>query len=118
MVPSIDFSRGVSVINMQDKNLACRDCGQEFVFEANKQEFFAQKGFTNEPVRCLQCRTSRKASRGEGAYTRHDRQIFAANCARCGKSTQMPFQLRDDRPVYCSDCYFAQRPARYERNRW
>jgi N-acetylglutamate synthase-like GNAT family acetyltransferase len=37
------------MVNMQDKTLTCRDCGQEFVFTANEQEFFTQRGFTNEP---------------------------------------------------------------------
>ena len=33
----------------EDKTLTCRDCGNEFVFSASEQEFFAQKGFQNEP---------------------------------------------------------------------
>ena len=36
----------------EDKTLTCRDCGNEFVFSASEQEFFAQKGFQNEPSRC------------------------------------------------------------------
>ncbi|MDQ2996035.1 MAG: zinc-ribbon domain-containing protein, partial [Chloroflexota bacterium] len=34
-----------------DKTMACRDCGTDFVFTAGEQEFYAQKGFTNEPTR-------------------------------------------------------------------
>ena len=34
-----------------DKNLTCADCGQEFVFTASEQDFYAQRGFT-EPRRC------------------------------------------------------------------
>jgi CxxC-x17-CxxC domain-containing protein len=45
-----------------DKNLACADCGQEFVFTASEQDFYAQRGFT-EPRRCPSCRASRKAAR-------------------------------------------------------
>ena len=45
-----------------DKNLACADCGQEFVFTASEQDFYAQRGFT-EPRRCASCRASRKAAR-------------------------------------------------------
>ena len=44
----------------QDKTLVCRDCGNEFIFSASEQEFFAEKGFTNEPGRCAQCRAERK----------------------------------------------------------
>ncbi len=35
--------------------------------------------------------------------------MFPATCAQCGKATQVPFQPRDDRPVYCSDCFSAMR---------
>ncbi|MFL5778416.1 MAG: CxxC-x17-CxxC domain-containing protein [Chloroflexota bacterium] len=51
-----------------DKNLTCADCGQEFVFTASEQDFYAQRGFT-EPRRCPSCRASRKAARNasEGA---------------------------------------------------
>ena len=45
-----------------DKNLTCADCGQEFVFTASEQDFYAQRNFT-EPRRCPSCRASRKAAR-------------------------------------------------------
>jgi CxxC-x17-CxxC domain-containing protein len=45
-----------------DKTLTCADCGQEFVFTASEQDFYAQRGFT-EPRRCPSCRASRKAAR-------------------------------------------------------
>jgi CxxC-x17-CxxC domain-containing protein len=48
-----------------DKNLTCADCGQEFVFTASEQDFYAQRGFT-EPRRCASCRASRKAARNAG----------------------------------------------------
>jgi CxxC-x17-CxxC domain-containing protein len=48
-----------------NKNLTCADCGQEFVFTASEQDFYAQRGFT-EPRRCASCRASRKAARNEG----------------------------------------------------
>jgi CxxC-x17-CxxC domain-containing protein len=102
---------------MQDKTLTCRDCGREFSFTASEQEFYAQRGFTNEPGRCPECRAARKAAQGGGARSggynaRSDREMFPATCAECGKQTQVPFQPRTDRPVYCSDCYARQRPAR------
>jgi CxxC-x17-CxxC domain-containing protein len=46
-----------------DKTLTCADCGQQFVFTASEQDFYAQRGFT-EPRRCGSCRASRKAARG------------------------------------------------------
>ena len=112
----------------QDKTLVCRDCGSEFPFTASEQEFFAQKGFTNEPGRCHDCRAVRKAQQrgeggyssggyGSGGYTGARREMFPVVCAQCGKDTQVPFQPRNDRPVYCSDCYSARAPSggRYER---
>ena len=107
----------------QDRTLTCRDCGQEFTFTASEQEFFAQKGFTNEPGRCPECRSARKAQQGggyrsSGGYNaRSEREMFPAVCAECGKQTQVPFQPRTDRPVYCSDCFATKRPSNsYERS--
>ena len=36
----------------EDKTLVCKDCGAEFVFTAGEQEFYASRGFQNEPQRC------------------------------------------------------------------
>ncbi|MCP2239188.1 cytochrome C551 [Thermoanaerobacterium thermosaccharolyticum] len=44
----------------QDKTLVCKDCGAEFVWTAGEQEFYAQKGFQNAPVRCKACRDAKK----------------------------------------------------------
>ena len=32
----------------EDKTLVCKECGNEFVFTAGEQEFYAEKGFVNE----------------------------------------------------------------------
>lgn len=45
----------------KDKTLICKDCGKEFTFTAGEQEFYAEKGFTNEPQRCAECRKAKKA---------------------------------------------------------
>ncbi|MFA5384865.1 MAG: zinc-ribbon domain containing protein [Eubacteriales bacterium] len=92
----------------QDRQLTCRDCGTEFTFSVSEQEFFAEKGFTNDPGRCPECRSARKAQNrrgGNSGYARQDRQMHQAVCATCGKQTEVPFQPRGDRPVYCRDCY-------------
>ena len=92
----------------EDKLLTCRDCGREFVFSVSEQEFFAEKGFTNLPGRCPECRSARKQnSRGGGGYGQ--REMFPAVCAACGRETQVPFQPRGDRPVYCRDCFSQNR---------
>ena len=91
----------------EDRQLTCRDCGTEFIFSVSEQEFFAEKGFTNDPGRYPECRAARKAQnrRGGNSGFRQDRQMYPAVCATCGKETEVPFQPRGDRPVYCRDCY-------------
>ncbi len=92
-----------------DQTLQCRDCGQEFVFTAGEQAFYNSKGFTHPPTRCPDCRAARKGQErgGGGGYSsqRAPREMYTAICANCGREAQVPFQPRDDRPVYCSDCY-------------
>ena len=53
----------------EDKTLVCKECGKEFVFTAGEQEFYAERGFQNEPQRCKACRDARKnAARGPREY--------------------------------------------------
>lgn len=87
----------------EDKTIACKDCGQEFTFTAGEQEFYAERGFQNEPQRCKACRDARKG--GSGRESRGERQMFDAVCAECGKACKVPFEPRGDRPIYCSDCF-------------
>ena len=96
----------------EDKTLTCRECGAEFVFSASEQQFYADKGFQNEPGRCPACRAKRRAANGQSA-PRTDRQMYDVICDGCGKPTQVPFQPRGDRPVYCRECFQAQRNSRY-----
>ena len=84
-----------------DKTLTCRECGAEFPFPASEQAFYADKGFQNEPGRCPDCRAKRRQNSSRGS----NRQMFDVICDECGATTQVPFQPRDDRPVYCQDCF-------------
>ena len=96
-----------------DKTIECVDCGIPFTFTADEQEFFATKGYTNEPKRCPACRAARKSERYEhGGGFRSERQMFPAVCAQCGKNCEVPFEPREGRPVYCSDCYNKNRQSR------
>ena len=74
----------------EDRTLTCKECGKEFVFSASEQEFYAEKGFQNDPARKRQ---------------RNNREMFDVLCAECGCETQVPFKPTEDRPVYCRDCY-------------
>lgn len=88
----------------QDKTIVCKDCGQEFTFTARDQEFFAEKGFDNEPQRCRSCRDARKGN-VRGGNSGGPRQMFDAVCSECGNACKVPFEPRGDRPIYCSDCF-------------
>ncbi|MEW6033983.1 MAG: zinc-ribbon domain containing protein [Chloroflexota bacterium] len=94
-----------------DKTLTCRDCGQQFTFTAGEQEFYQSRGLRNEPSRCPPCRTARRQSRGS-ATGQTERTMYPAVCASCGAETQVPFEPRQERPVYCLTCYSKVRANR------
>ena len=96
-------------MSFEDKSIQCTDCGVTFTFSVADQEFFQTKGYTNEPRRCSPCRQTRKSqlgnSAGYGNTSYAPRQMFPATCADCGKATEVPFEPRSGKPVYCSDCF-------------
>jgi CxxC-x17-CxxC domain-containing protein len=98
---------------VSDKTLTCVECGYEFTFTAGEQEFYASRGYTNEPKRCPQCRGARKSQQrgGDGDSYGLAREMYAAVCAQCGKDTMVPFRPRGDKPVYCSDCFSGMRSS-------
>jgi len=94
---------------LADKTMVCRDCGAEFLFTVGEQEFYISRGFQNEPSRCPECRSTRKRERF-GGYS--GREMYTAICASCGAECQVPFEPREGRPVYCSDCFSKMRSNR------
>ena len=121
-------------MSYEDKTIVCVDCGAEFTFTADEQQRFAERGFTNEPKRCKTCRDAKKAQQGgsgggfggggggrsfgggggggggsRGGFGGGPRQMFPATCASCGKPTEVPFKPSGTRPVYCRECFQAQR---------
>ncbi|HEX6506948.1 MAG TPA: CxxC-x17-CxxC domain-containing protein [Chloroflexota bacterium] len=107
-------------MNYTDRSLTCVQCGSEFAFSADDQEFHASRGY-QDPKRCPTCRAERRASQGggyassTGRFDRPQREMFTTTCSRCGKEAQVPFVPRTDRPVYCSDCY---QPAPRRASSW
>lgn len=103
-------------MSYEDKNLTCVECGEAFCFTVADQELFASRGYANEPKRCPTCRDARKqrrdttTGRSDGGF-RTQREMYPVVCASCGRETQVPFQPRQGRPVYCSDCYARTRPS-------
>lgn len=105
-------------MSFSDINLTCKDCGNPFVFTAGEQEFYQQRGLTNQPGRCGDCRGARRSQGGGGSYGSSgggfgggSREMFTATCSSCGKEARVPFQPRGDKPVYCSSCFETRRPA-------
>ena len=112
-------------MDFEDKMLQCAECGGEFVHSATDQQWYAQRGYTNEPKRCRTCREKRRSggddrgnrAAGAGASAgpsapRGQREMYPATCAACGKPTQVPFQPRGNKPIYCRDCFNANRASR------
>jgi len=99
-------------MSFQDKSIQCSDCGATFTHSVEDQEFYQSKGYTNEPKRCPDCCQKRKSERYGSSSYGTPRQMFPVTCAGCGKDTEVPFEPRGDKPVYCSDCYRKNRPAR------
>ncbi len=95
---------------LSDKTLTCVECGSDFPFTVGEQEFFASRGFTNEPSRCPQCRATRRSQQGgSGGFGGGAREMHPAVCAQYGADTMVPFRPRGDRPVYYSDCFSSMR---------
>ena len=89
----------------QDKTIVCKDCGQEFIFTVGEQEFYAERGFQNEPQRCKNCRDTRKSA------GKTQKEMHVTTCAECGGEAKVPFQPSSDRPAYCSECFAKMKQA-------
>lgn len=86
----------------EDREVTCRECGASFTFSAGEQAFYQSRGFTNEPTRCPNCRTSRRGGRRP---VRGEEDLSRVVCAACGVITTVPFRPTGGKPVYCRDCY-------------
>jgi CxxC-x17-CxxC domain-containing protein len=96
---------------VEDKTLVCKDCSNNFTFSVRDQQFFAEKGFENEPQRCRDCRKARKSAE-PGAMHPGGREVHETICAQCGVTTTVPFRPRGDKPVYCRTCFTAAQTVR------
>lgn len=85
----------------QEEKLICEDCGKEFAFSTGEQEFYAEKGLTNKPKRCPDCRKNRRQD--------NRRKMYDAVCSQCGAQTQVPFKPMPGREVLCKACFDQQR---------
>jgi len=104
-------------VTYEDRNLTCVECNSEFVFSVDDQQFHAEREY-QEPKRCPSCRQTKRDRGGGGGGGGYGgggyggpRQMYDAVCASCGSACQVPFQPRQDRPVYCSDCFSKDKPT-------
>lgn len=93
-----------------DKTLKCRDCDTEFVFTSGEQAFYEARGLSNTPQRCPGCRANRRREKA-GLPAR---EMHRVSCATCGSLSFVPFAPRQDRPVYCSNCFEQVRTGKTE----
>lgn len=54
--------RGINpmVDDFEPRVLICSECGEEFVFTVQAQEYFAERGYNEDPKRCKSCHTNYK----------------------------------------------------------
>ncbi len=81
----------------EDEKLICEECGCEFLFTVGEQEFYSEKGLTNKPKRCTECRKARKK--------RNKKKLYDTFCSKCGAATKVPFKPIEGKEVYCRDCF-------------
>lgn len=126
---------------MSDRTLTCRDCGETFTFTAGEQAFYQERGFSEPQrcQSCRATRKAQRNSSGYdsgggsyssgggsysaggyssggysgggGGYSSGPRQFYPAVCSSCGKETEVPFEPKSDKPVYCRECFQERRAS-------
>ena len=97
----------------------CGDCGKECEVPFEPKQ--------DRPVYCTDCFQkhrpqnrgrsggrggSRFGGRGGSGFNRRPREMHKATCGDCGKECEVPFEPRQDKPVYCNECFQNHRPSR------
>ena len=101
----------------EDRTIKCVECAVDFVFTANEQQFYADKGYQNEPKRCATCRANRRGQQGGGSFgggrggSYRERPKVEITCAKCGQKAFISFKPVQDKPVYCDACFSQMRNA-------
>ena len=86
--------------------LVCISCGVNFLFSADEQQFFQQRGFTNTPKRCPRCRAMRRPREEAAMYSNRDRlrELWQARAV-------VPFAPSRGNPTYCRTCFDSRRTS-------
>jgi CxxC-x17-CxxC domain-containing protein len=114
-------------MSYQDKSFQRFEFPATFSYGAEEQEQFASRDDITEPNHTPSYREARKLKQtandgshfnvkssmpNSSGYSSAPRQMFPSKCATCGKDTQVPFEPRGDRPVYCPNCYRRTNPVK------
>ena len=83
-----------------DTFLKCVECGTDFLFSFDEQEFYALMGVKGEPNRCPACRTLYKDFKRAPPVPAH-----RVVCDMCGGEYVLPFKPIGRNPFYCPSCY-------------
>ena len=97
----------------------CGDCGKQC------QVPFEPRG--DKPVYCSECFQKHKPQNREGSggrgfggrgfggrgfgdrggsgFNQRPREMHKATCGDCGKECEIPFEPKQGKPVYCSECF-------------
>jgi CxxC-x17-CxxC domain-containing protein len=100
---------------LTEKEIVCIDCKNYFTWSVGEQVFFRDKGLTNPPKRCKDCKQAKNerlaaVAAAQAAGVKQKIEV-AVNCASCGASTTVPFYPSQGRPVFCRSCYLKMNPA-------
>ena len=83
----------------KDITIRCGECGENFIWTAQEQAFFKERGLENQPTRCIDCRKKRRKQLKE------EKKIMDIKCAKCGLSSTARFFETNDKPMYCPECF-------------
>ena len=91
----------------------CGDCGKQCQVPFEPKQ--------DKPVYCNECFPKHKpaprggsgggrfggrgGSGGRGGFNRGPREMHKATCGDCGNECEVPFEPKQDKPVYCTDCF-------------
>ena len=97
----------------------CGDCGNECEVPFEPKQ--------DKPVYCTECfqkhkpqnrggsrfdRGGSRSDRGGSGFNRRPREMHKATCGDCGNECEVPFEPKQDKPVYCTECFQKHRSDR------
>jgi len=101
---------------LEDSDIFCVDCSQNFVWTVGEQAFFRDKKLQHPPKRCKDCKKAKnkrlKAIELAKTLGIRQRVEVTVKCGKCGEMTTVPFYPSQGRPVFCRACFLEGKPIR------